>query len=100
VKVASGAVFVDGRRVHPEAGTVYLLAPPVWRRDGEAVAWIERRGGETRLVVLPELAAGAEPLPWTLPPVASSDQGFWAGPNRTKIGKRPPEPAAAASWPP
>src|SRR5690242_5424330 len=43
VDVVAGVVFVDGRRVSPASGPVYLVAPPSWRRDGRAVAWVERR---------------------------------------------------------
>src|SRR5204863_7163656 len=42
VEVARGTVLLDGRRVHPASGSVYVTAPPTWRRDGRAVAWIER----------------------------------------------------------
>src|SRR5260370_5194602 len=62
VEVDGGAVWLDGRRVHPALGAVQVLVSPSWRDDGDAVAWIERAAGETRLVVLPALSGGAEPL--------------------------------------
>jgi hypothetical protein len=98
--VAAGAVFVDGRRIHPTTGSVHVLAPPIWRRDGGAVAWLERGDGETRLVVLPEMARGASALPWALPVLTSSDQLFWAGPNRVVIGPGLLQPRAIATWTP
>jgi hypothetical protein len=98
VRVSAGAVFVDGRRVHPSDGSVYVLTPPAWRRDGRALAWLERRDGETRLVVLPDVGRGADPLPWTLPAPAGRDQVFWTGPNRVVVGPDVLAPRAVASW--
>src|SRR5579859_8163 len=40
VEVDGGAVFVDGRRVHQATGSVDVLAPPLWRADGDALAWL------------------------------------------------------------
>src|SRR4051812_27431302 len=70
VEVARGAVLIDGRRVRPAGSNVYVVAPPTWRRDGRALAWIERSEGQLRLVVIPDVAAPAQTLPWTLPIVA------------------------------
>src|SRR6185503_14240440 len=39
-EVIGGAVYVDGKRVRTADGNVFVLAPPIWRRDGRAVAWI------------------------------------------------------------
>src|ERR1043165_6505237 len=47
-----GAGYLDGRRVRTSEGSVFVLAPPIWRRDGRAVAWIERSHGEARVVVI------------------------------------------------
>ncbi len=95
VRIAGGAVFIDGRRVHPAQGQVYLLAPPRWRRDGRAVAWLERHGRRTRLVVLPDLA---EPLAWGLPPLSQGDEVFWAAADRIVVGPTLLVPRVVASW--
>lgn len=98
VEVDAGAVYLDGRRVHPALGSVVVLATPAWRDDGEAVAWLERASGETRLVVLPALSADAEPLAWPLPRALGAEQVHWAGPHRVVVGPAPLEPRAVASW--
>jgi hypothetical protein len=101
VHVSRGAVFVDGRRVHPASGSVYVMGAPLWRGDGRALAWLERNEGEVRLVVIPDLHdPGAQPLPWVLPPLPSGDQLFWAGPNRIVVGPALLAPRAVASWSP
>jgi hypothetical protein len=100
VHVAGGAVFVDGRRVHPSSGNVYLVSPPIWRGDGKALAWLERSAEQVRLVVLPEIGPQAEPLPWELPALPGGDQLFWAGPNRIVVGPALLAPRAVASWSP
>jgi hypothetical protein len=100
VDVVGGFVFVDGRRVHPDSGAVYLVAPPSWRRDGQAVAWVERSEGSAspRLVVVPAVEGQAEPMPWTLPSVSPEDQIFWAGPRRVVVGPALLVPRAVATW--
>jgi hypothetical protein len=102
VDVVGGVVFVDGRRVHPASGAVYLLAPPAWRRDGRAVAWVERREGSSspQLVIIPAVEGEGhpEPMPWTLPSVSPEDQIFWAGPQRVVVGPALLVPRAVASW--
>jgi len=97
-EVVGGAVFIDGRRVGPATASVYVVAPPTWRRDGRALAWIERSAGQARLVVIPALDRDAEPLPWSLPAVSSDDQVFWAGPRRVVIGPGLMAPRAIATW--
>jgi hypothetical protein len=96
VEVEGGAVIVDGRRVHPALGSVELLRPPSWRSDGEALAWLERHRGETRLVVLPTVES--EPIAWVVPRALAGDQLHWAGDARVVLGPRPLEPRAVASW--
>jgi hypothetical protein len=98
VEVDAGAIYLDGRRIHPLSGTVHVLEAPAWRDDGDAVAWIERVSGETRLVILPALSAGAEPLAWPLPRALGSERIHWAGERRVVVGPAPLEPRAVASW--
>ena len=100
VDVVAGVVFVDGRRVHPASGGVFLLAPPSWRHDGQAVAWVERQEGAAspQLVIIPAVGGQAEPMPWTLPSVSPDDQIFWAGPRRVVVGPTLLVPRAVASW--
>jgi hypothetical protein len=97
-EVEDGAVYVNGRRIHPELRSVHVLAPPVWRDDGDALAWLEREGSETRLVVLPTVGTYAEPLAWPLPRALGSDQLHWAGPCQIVVGPQILEPHAVASW--
>jgi hypothetical protein len=100
VDVVGGVVFVDGRRAHPASGSVYVVAPPSWRRDGRAVAWVERREGSLspELVVIPTVDGQLEPIPWALPPVSPEDQIFWAGPQRVVVGPALLVPRAVATW--
>jgi hypothetical protein len=98
VEVAGGAVLIDGRRVRSPDDNVFVISPPTWRRDGSALAWIERSRGEARLVVVPDLDAGPEPLPWTLPAVSTDDRVFWAGQRRVVVGPAVLSPRAVATW--
>ena len=97
-EVIGGAVYVDGRRVRTKEGNAFIVAPPTWRRDGHAVAWIERSAGEARLVVLPEVTERFQPLPWTLPAVSSDDRVFWASARQIVVGPALLAPRARASW--
>ena len=75
-----------------------VLTTPSWRSDGDAVAWLERVSGETRLVVLPQLSSAAEPLAWPLPRALGVERLHWAGERRVVVGPQPLEPRAVASW--
>jgi hypothetical protein len=97
-EVIGGAVYLDGRRVRAAEGSVYVLAPPIWRRDGRAVAWIERSNGEARVVVIDGVGSRVTPLPLTLPAVAADDRVFWAGQQRIHIGPALLTPRAVATW--
>jgi hypothetical protein len=98
VEVENGAIFLDGKKVHPATGSVHVLAAPSWRNDGDALAWLERRSGETRLVVLPEVAHPTETIVWPLPPALAQDRVHWAGDNRVVVGPEALQPRAVASW--
>lgn len=98
VEVDNGAVFVDGRRVHPATGGVTVIQAPIWRGDGDALAWLERRLGETRLVVLPEVGRPTDTIVWPLPSALAQDRVHWAGDNRVVVGPEPLQPRAVASW--
>ena len=97
-EVIGGAVYVDGRRVRTSEGNAFVLAPPIWRRDGRAVAWIERSNGQARVVVIDGVDNRVAPLPLTLPAVASDDRVFWAGQQRIHIGPALLTPRAVATW--
>jgi hypothetical protein len=98
VEIDGGAVFVDGRRVHPALGAVEILSEPCWRADGNALAWLERGAGETRLVVLPELTDRSEPLAWPLPRALGRELLHWAGQTKIVVGPAELSPLAIASW--
>jgi hypothetical protein len=97
-EVIGGFVYVDGRRIRTSDGNVFVLAPPIWRRDGRAVAWIERSNGQARVVVIDGVDDRVAPLPLALPAVASDDRVFWAGPQRLVIGPALLAPRAVATW--
>jgi len=96
VIVERGEVFVDGQRVHAEGDPADALSTPAWRHDGSALAWLERRRGETRLVVLPSL--GESPLAWALPRTLGQERVHWADDNRVVVGPALLQPLAIASW--
>jgi len=100
VEVIGGAVFVDGRRIHTSTGSVYVVAPPTWSRDGRALAWVERNESSlsAQLIVMPSVGRDAEPMPWTLPSISFDDQIFWAGPRRVVVGPALLVPRAVATW--
>lgn len=97
-EVIGGAVYVDRKRIRTADGNVFVLAPPIWRRDGRAVAWIERANGQARVVVIDGVGDRVAPLPLALPAVAADDRVFWAGPQRLHIGPALLAPRAVATW--
>jgi hypothetical protein len=97
-EVIGGAIYVDGKRVRTTDGHVFVLAPPIWRRDGRAVAWIERSNGQARVVVIDGVDDRVAPLPLALPAVAADDRVFWAGQQRLVIGPALLAPRAVATW--
>jgi hypothetical protein len=98
LEVASGAILVDGRRVHAGERNAKVLALPICRDDGRAVAWMERGGGQTRLLVLPVMDDPTVVLPWPLPAVGRDDRVFWIARTRVTVGPSLLAPRAVASW--
>ncbi len=95
---ARGRADTSAHRDDPVQKPVYVLAPPIWRRDGRAVAWIERSNGEARVVVIDGVDSRVAPLPLTLPAIAADDRVFWAGQQRIHIGPALLTPRAVATW--
>lgn len=98
LRVGADAVFVDGQRVHRPDEQVKLLAPPVWRHDGKAVAWVERTHRGARLAVLVDVTKSESVMFWSLPAAVDDDQLAWAGPHRVVVGNNILSPRAVASW--
>ena len=99
VAVNHGGVYVDGRRVHAAGHDVEVLAAPIWRADGNAVAWTERGDGETRLVVVSQVGrGGTEPMVWPLPRIADQDRVHWSGFTKVVVGPSLLQPRAVANW--
>jgi hypothetical protein len=98
VEFRDGAVYLDGRSARPGGAGVELAAPPVWRSDGAALAWIERDADRLMLVVLATLDAGVSPLTWDLPATLADLHVYWAGRTRVVVGPSLLDPRASASW--
>jgi hypothetical protein len=96
--MARGQALVDGRPVWRTRDQSRMVSRPVWRRDGGAVAWVERDGAETRLVIISQIGRSPGAVPWPLPALASRDRVFWAGSNRVVVGPHLLAPRAVASW--
>ena len=92
--VAAGEIRLNGRPV----STAHLLSSPAWRADGDAVAWLERGAGETRLVVLPAISTYSPPLAWQVPQALARDVVSWAGPDRVTVGPDVLAPRAVATF--
>jgi hypothetical protein len=98
VEVARGAVRLDGETMGMSGDEVEMVVAPTWRRDCGSVAWVELRGTERRLVVVPTIGAGAQSLSWALPPGAGDERIFWVGRSRIAVGVAMLQPRAMASW--
>lgn len=98
-EVADGYVSIDGAPVHKQDGPTQLVGRPTWRPDGGALAWIERKRGETRLFVLPKVRRfSAELLDWALPSTVAKSAIHWVGASRLVVGREALQPLAIASW--
>jgi hypothetical protein len=98
VEVARGLVHLDGKVLRSSAGEVEILVAPAWRRGCSAVAWVELRGTERLLIVVPSIGDGAEVLSWALPPTVGDERIFWIGRSRIAVGAVMLQPRAMASW--
>jgi hypothetical protein len=98
VEMVGGAVRLDGKPVRSSAAEGEILVGPAWRRGCSAVAWVDLRGAERRLMVVPSIGDGAEALSWALPPTRGEERIFWVGPSRIVVGVAMLRPRAMASW--
>lgn len=101
LELRAAALWLDGRRVHAVNEDTRLTAPPAWRGDGRAVAWLEQSRSGLRLVVVADVARPEEPLYWTLPARAattSRERLSWVGPHQVVVGPDLLSPRAVASW--
>ncbi|PID38797.1 MAG: hypothetical protein CSB49_03740 [Proteobacteria bacterium] len=112
-RVATKGLELDGRLVVAGA----IIGPPVWRRDGGAIACVRRapgrRGvgaGGLQLVVVPlpeaspllsvaTLRSLATPLIWRIPRlVGRRPTLFWMSAQSIGLGDRPLVPRVVISW--
>ena len=98
VEMVGGAVRLDGKPLRSSAAEGEILVAPAWRRGCSAVAWIDLRDAERRLMVVPSIGDGAETLSWALPPTRDEERIFWVGPSRIVVGVAMLQPRAMASW--
>jgi hypothetical protein len=98
VETGRGPVRLDGRVLSATGADVRILVAPAWRRGCSAVAWVDLRGTERHLMVVPSIGAGAEMLSWTLPPTIGDERIFWVGRNRIAVGVAMLQPRAMANW--
>jgi hypothetical protein len=97
VEVTSrGRVRLDGKGVRSGAGK--LRGKPIWRRDSNALAFLQRSSFGLQLVVLPRLDH-RRPLVWHLPPAADElSKVFWISPRRIGIGAKEMVPRLVVNW--
>jgi hypothetical protein len=98
VELARGLVHLDGKALRSSGAEVEILVAPAWRRGCSAVAWVELRGTERHLIVVPSIGDGAEALSWALPPTLGDERIFWVGRSRIAVGVVMLQPRAMASW--
>jgi hypothetical protein len=98
VEVVHGAIRLDGEPLKSSGDGVEIVVAPAWRRGCGAVAWVELRGTERRLIVVPSMDVGAESLSWALPPTVGDERIFWVGRSRIAVGAAMLQPHAMASW--
>jgi hypothetical protein len=98
VEVVRGGLRVDGELVKSSGDEAEIVVAPAWRRGCGAVAWVELRGTQRRLIVVPSIGGGLESLSWALPPTIGDERIFWVGHSRIAIGVAILQPRAMASW--
>jgi hypothetical protein len=98
VEMGRGSVRLDGKALPSSGAEVSILVAPAWRRGCSAVAWVELRGTERHLIVVPSIGNGAETLSWTLPPTIGDERIFWVGRSRIAVGVAMLKPRAMATW--
>jgi len=97
-ELADCVVAIDGWHVGRDTN-VRMIGTPVWRSDGDAVAWIERVTDGIRLVVVPALRrTPADPMTWPLPLALAREAISWSTASRVSIGPTALAPRAVASW--
>lgn len=98
LELADGVVVIDGWHVSRDTN-VQMIGTPVWRPDGDAVAWIERVAGGIRLAVVPALRrTPADAMTWALPLALAREAIHWSSARRVAIGPSTLAPRAVASW--
>jgi len=96
-------IRVSGERIWPRGAASVskrrIVSELVWSPDGGGIAFMERRGRTTRLVVLLVIDNRGGDLSWPLPEAARDPKNrlFWAE-NKLVIGESSLKPRFAASW--
>jgi hypothetical protein len=98
VEFARGNVRLDGHALESDSAEDKIVVAPTWRRDCGAVAWIARKGGERRLVVVPSVDEDVQSIRWDLPMSDEDERIFWVARKRITVGVATLKPHAMASW--
>lgn len=94
-RAPSGALFVDGRSLGLSGRQV---GRPVWRRDGRALAVLQRKRHLLQLVVLADLE-GSEPLVWRVPTLVGMRPYIqWLGRQAVGLGSARLVPRVIFRW--